>query len=58
VTNAKAEALFDKQRIRYEREPSWIEKSKLSPSPIAPCRPPLSGVTLTLIGELAAGPGS
>jgi len=28
VTNARAEALFDKQRIRYEREPSWIEKGQ------------------------------
>jgi hypothetical protein len=28
VTNARAEVLLDKQRIRYEREPSWIEKGQ------------------------------
>ena len=28
VTNARAEALLDKQGIRYEREPDWIEKGQ------------------------------
>jgi hypothetical protein len=28
VTNARAEALLDKQAIEYEREPSWIEKGQ------------------------------
>jgi hypothetical protein len=28
VTNARAEALLDKQGIEYEREPSWIEKGQ------------------------------
>jgi hypothetical protein len=28
VTNARAEALLDKQRIKYEPEPDWIEKGQ------------------------------
>ena len=28
VTNARAEALLDKQGIKYEREPDWIEKGQ------------------------------
>jgi hypothetical protein len=28
VTNARAEALLDKQGIRYEREPDWIKKGQ------------------------------
>ena len=28
MTNARAEALLDKQGIRYKREPSWIEKGQ------------------------------
>jgi hypothetical protein len=28
VTNARAETLLDKQGIRYEREPDWIEKGQ------------------------------
>ena len=28
MTNARAEALLDKQGIEYEREPSWIEKGQ------------------------------
>ena len=28
MTNARAEALLDKQGIRYEREPNWIAKGQ------------------------------
>jgi hypothetical protein len=28
VTNVRAEALLDKQGVRYEREPDWIKKGQ------------------------------